>query len=96
MLLQDGATYHPSAETTAFFAQQPARRQGVQLPTSAPDDNLLEQLWKQIKQQETHLHSFPTFEALTEKGEPALLKLSQAPEESLALCGLPTELAQAA
>jgi len=96
ILIQDGAKYHTSAETTAFFAQQTARLQVVQLPTYSPDYNPIEKLWKQSKQQETHLHSFPTFEALTEKVEQALLKFTNAPEEILALCSLPTELAQAA
>jgi transposase len=96
ILIQDGAKYHTSTETKAFFAQQTARLQVVQLPTYAPDDNPIEQLWKKIKQQETHLHYFPTFEALTEKVEQALLQFTNAPEEILALCSLPTELAQAA
>lgn len=46
--------------------------------------------------QDTHLHYFPTFEALTNKVEQALLKFANSPEEILALCSLPTELAQAA
>ena len=96
ILIQDGAKYHTSAETNAFFAQQSARLQVVQLPTYSPDYNPIEKLWKKIKQQDTHLHYFPTFEALTEKVEQALLKFSTAPEEILALCSLPTELAQAA
>jgi len=96
ILIQDGAKYHTSAETTAFFAQQTARLQVVQLPTYSPDYNPIEKLWKKIKQQDTHLHYFPTFEALTEKVEQALLKFTNAPEEILALCSLPTELAQAA
>ena len=96
ILIQDGAKYHTSAETKAFFAQQTARLQIVQLPTYAPDYNPIEKLWKKIKQQDTHLHYFPTFEALTEKVEQALLKFTNAPEEILALCSLPTELAQAA
>jgi len=96
ILIQDGAKYHTSAETKAFFAQQTARLQVVQLPTSSPDYNPIETLWKKIKQQDTHLHYFPTFEALTAKVEQALLKFSNAPEEILALCSLPTELAQAA
>jgi transposase len=95
ILIQDGATYHTSAETTAFFAQHTARLQVVQLPTYSPDYNPIEKLWKKSKQQDTHLHYFPTFEALTEQVEQALLKLSNAPEEILALCSLPIELAQA-
>jgi transposase len=96
LLIQDGAKYHTSAETKAFFAQHVARLQVFQLPTYSPDYNPIEKLWKKIKQHETHLHYFPTFEALTEKVEQALLTFAHAPEEILALCGLPTELAKAA
>jgi len=96
LLIQDGAKYHTSAETKAFFVQQAARLQVFQLPTYSPDYNPIEKLWKKIKQQDTHLHYFPTFEALTNKVEQALLKFANIPEEILALCSLPTELAQAA
>jgi transposase len=96
LLIQDGAKYHTSAETKAFFAQQTARLEVFQLPTYSPDYNPIEKLWKKIKQQDTHLHYFPTFEALTDKVEQALLKFANIPEEILALCSLPTELAQAA
>jgi transposase len=96
ILIQDGAKYHTSAETKAFFAQQTARLQVFQLPTYSPDYNPIEKLWKKIKQQETHLHYFPTFAVLTEKVEQALLTFANAPEEVLALCSLPTELAKAA
>jgi hypothetical protein len=96
LLIQDGAPYHTSAETKAFCAQQRARLEVCQLPTYSPDYNPIEKLWKKIKQQETHLHSFPTFAALTDKVEQALLKFANTPEEILALCSLPTELAQAA
>ena len=94
--MQDGARDHTSAETKAFFAQQTARLQVIQFPTYSPDDNPIEQWWKKIKQQETHLPYFPTFEALTEKGEQALLKFANIPEDILALCSLPVELAEAA
>ena len=96
LLIQDGARYHTSAETKACFAQHAARLQVLQLPTYAPDDNPIEKLWKKIKQQDTPLHYFPTFEALTAKVEQALLKFANIPQEILALCSLPTELAQAA
>jgi transposase len=76
ILMQDGAKYHTSAETKAFFAQQAARLQVFQLPTYSPDYNPIEKLWKKIKQQDTHLHYFPTFEALTDKVEQALLKFT--------------------
>jgi transposase len=91
VLIQDGARYHTSAETKAFFAQQAARLQVFQLPTYSPDYNPIEKLWKKIKQQDTHLHYFPTFEALAAKVEQALLKFANIPEEILALCSLPVE-----
>ena len=96
ILIQDGAKYHTSAETKAFFAQQTARLEVCQLPTYSPDSNPIEKLWKKIKQQGTHLHYCPTFEALTDKVEQALLQFANRPEEILALCSLPAELAQAA
>ena len=67
-----------------------------QLPTYSPDYNPIEKLWKKIKQHDTHLHYFPTSKALTKKVEQALHTFAKAPEEILALCGLPTELAKAA
>jgi hypothetical protein len=79
VLIQDGAKDHTSAETQAFFAQQTARLQIFQLPTSSPDDNPLEKLWQKIKQPDTQVHDFPTIEALTEKVEQALHKFATAP-----------------
>lgn len=96
VIIQDGARYHTSAATKAFFAEQAARLTVFQLPTYSPDYNPIEKLWKKIKNQDTHLHYFPTFESLMEKVEIALLKFANAPEEILALCSLPTELAKAA
>lgn len=96
ILIQDGARYHTSAQTKRFFAQHAERLEVHQLPSYSPDYNPIEKLWKNIKQQETHLHYFPTFGALSEKVEQALLRFEQAPQQILALCGLPQELAQAA
>jgi DDE superfamily endonuclease len=96
ILIQEGAQSHTSAAPQAFFTPQATRLQGVQVPTYAPAYNPMEKLWKKITQQDTHLHYFPTCEALTEKVEQALLKCTNAPDEVRALCGLPTELAQAA
>jgi transposase len=96
LLMQDGAKYHTSAETQAFFAQQTARLTIFQLPPYSPDYNPIEKLWKQIKPEDTHVPYFPTFEALTERVEQALLKFATVPEAVLALCGLPTEWAKAA
>jgi len=96
MLIQDGARYHTSAETQRFFAQHAPRLTVYQLPSYSPDYNPIEKLWKKLKEQDTHLHYFPTFRALCEKVEQALLKFEQVPQEILALCSLPEELALAA
>ena len=96
ILIQDGARYHTSAETKRFFAEHADRLTVYQLPRYSPDYNPIEKLWKKIKQAETHLQYFPTFDALSGKVEQALIRFENAPQEILALCSLPGELAQAA
>ncbi|MEW6127266.1 MAG: IS630 family transposase [Acidobacteriota bacterium] len=96
ILIQDGARYHTSAETKRFFAEHAQRLTVFQLPGYSPDYNPIEKLWKKLKEQETHLHYFPTFAALTAKVEQALSKFAQAPQAILSLCSLPEELAWAA
>ncbi len=96
MLLQDGARYHTSADTKRFFAAHTERLTVTQLPSYSPDYNPIEKLWKKLKEAETHLHYFPTFDALSAKVAQALIKFQQAPREILALCSLPEELAWAA
>ena len=96
ILIQDGASYHTSAATRAFFAQHTARLQVFPLPGYSPDYNPIEKLWKKIKKEGTHLHYFPTFEVLVEKVEQTLLHFEHTPEEILSLCSLPTELAKVA
>ena len=94
MLIQDGASSHTSAAMQACFAPHTARLQVFPLPSSSPDDHPIEKLWNKIKQDGTHLHDFPTCEALKEKVEPTSLPCEPTPAELLALCRLPTELAQ--
>jgi transposase len=96
MLIQDGARYHTSAMMQRFFARHRARLTVFPLPSYSPDYNPIEKLWKKVKKEGTHLQYFPTFEALTEKVEHALLKFANMPEEILSLCSLPTALARAA
>jgi transposase len=96
MLIQDGARYHTSAALQRFFARHTERLTAFQLPSYSPDDNPIEKLWKNVKKEGTHLHSFPTFEALTDTVERALLKFANTPAEILTLCSLPTELVKAA
>ena len=96
VLVQDGAKYHTSAAMKFFFEPHADRLTVFQLPSDSPDYNPIEKLWKKIKQQETHLQYCPTFAALTERVEQALIKFGNAPREILALCSLPAELALAA
>jgi transposase len=87
VLIQDGARYHTSKAMQEFFAKHAARLTVFQLPSYSPDFNPIERLWKKIKQQETHLHYFPTFDSLKEKVEQALVKFANAPKQILALFG---------
>lgn len=96
ILMQDGARYHTSAAMQRFVALHRARLTVFQLPSDSPDDHPIEKLWKNVKKEGTHLQYFPTFKALTDKVEQALLKFANTPEEILSLCSLPTELAKAA
>lgn len=89
VLIQDGARYHTSQAAQAFFAAHAERLTVFQLPSYSPDYNPIEKLWKKVKDQETHLHYFPTFEALTHRVEQALLKFAHAPQEILALLSSP-------
>lgn len=79
-LIQDGARYHTSKETKAFFARHAARLTVAQLPSYSPDYNPIEKLWKKLKQEATHLVYFPTFEALCETVEQALVKFARRAE----------------
>jgi transposase len=96
MLIQEGARYHTSAAMPRFLAQPLERLTSCQLPSYSPDDNPIEQLWKQVNKDGTPLHYVPTFEALTDTVEHALLPFATTPAEILALCSLPTALAPAA
>ena len=88
IVIQDGARYHTSKAMQAFFAAHAERLTVAQLPSYSPDYNPIEKLWKRIKEKETHLHYFPTFEALTDKVQQALFNFQNAQEEILSVCGL--------
>jgi transposase len=96
MLIQDGAKYHTSVAMQRFFALHTERLTVFQLPSYSPDYHPIEKLWKKVKKEGTHLQYFPTFAALTATVEHALLTFAKTPAEILALCSLPTVLAQAA
>jgi transposase len=92
MLMQDGARYHTSKAMQAFFAKHASRLTVYQLPSYSPDYNPIEKLWKKIKQDGTHLHYFPTFEALVTKVNEILPMFENAPEEVLSLFGFYRDL----
>jgi transposase len=96
MLIHEGARYHPSVALQRCLAVHSERLMVFQLPRYAPDDHPIEKLWKKVKKAGTHGQCFPTFQALTDTVEHALLTVANTPKEILSWCSLPTELAQAA
>ena len=87
ILIQDGAKYHTSKAMQAFFSNHARRITVFQLPSYSPDFNPIEKLWKKIKQYETHMHYFPTFESLKTKVNEALLRFENMQSEILSLFG---------
>ena len=73
ILIQDGAPYHRSAEVKDFFKKRAKRLTVHSLPSYSPDYNPIEKLWKKIKENDVHLHYFPTFESLKKRVGEALL-----------------------
>ena len=64
ILIQDGARYHTSKATRAFFEAHADRLTVFQLPSYSPDYNPIEFLWKNVKRRSTHNQYFPEFESL--------------------------------
>jgi transposase len=87
ILIQDGARYHTSKETTRFFQDQAARITPFQLPSYSPDFNPIEFLWKKLKKRSTHLRHFKQFEDLVRQVDEGLLYFSQTPSEITTLMG---------
>jgi transposase len=85
LLIQDRACYHTSAAMEAFFEQHKDPLTVLPLPSYSPAYNPIEKLWKKIKEWGTHLHYFPTFQALKDKVQQALLQFKHAPSEVLSL-----------
>ena len=86
-LIHDGARYHTSAATQAFFAAHSDRLTVEPLPSYSPDYNPIEYLWKKTKQRATHNKYFKEFAALTISVEKALAYFATHPEEVLCLFG---------
>jgi len=93
VLVQDGARYHTSAAMNRFFEENKKRLTVFNLPSYSPDYNPIEKLWKKVKEKGTHLHYFPTFDALKDKVEEALDLFDNAKHEVLSLFGLYQEAA---
>lgn len=87
ILIQDGATYHTSKATRAFFEAHKDRLTVFQLPSYSPDYNPIEFLWKKMKQRATHNRYFPAFEALISSVEEALAYFARQVEEIKRLMG---------
>jgi hypothetical protein len=78
------------------LAHHTARLQVFQRPSYSPADHPSATWWKKLQTAGTHLHYFPTVEALKEKVAQPLVPFEHTPAELLALCSLPTDLAKVA
>jgi transposase len=61
VVMQDGARAHTSQAMQDFFKAHAARLTMEQLPSSSPDCNPMEQRWKKVKKEATHVKYFPDF-----------------------------------
>jgi Transposase and inactivated derivatives len=88
VLIQDGARYHTSAAMKTFFEEHKDRLTVFQLSSYSPDFNPIEKLWKKVKEKETHLCHFPTFQDLKDKVDVAMLRFQNLHTEILSLFGM--------
>ena len=86
-LIHDGARYHTSKSTQAFFTTHADRITEYPLPSYSPDYNPIEYLWKKTKQRATHNKYFKEFVALTVSVDKALAYFATHPEMVLGLFG---------
>jgi transposase len=86
-IIQDGARYHTSAATCAFFAAQQERLTVFQLPSYSPDYNPIEYLWRKTKKKTTHNEYFAQFTELTTAVEQKLAHFAAHPAEVQGLFG---------
>lgn len=61
IIIQDGAKYHTSQATQAFFHIHRQRLTCYQLPGYSPDFNPIEHLWQAVRDDATHNKYFPHF-----------------------------------
>jgi transposase len=87
ILIQDGAKYHTSQATRAFFAKHEDRLTVFQLPSYSPDYNPIEFLWKKMKQRATHNQYFPEFQKLVDAVDEGLAYFASQAAEIKSLMG---------
>ena len=87
IIIQDGATYHTSKCTRAFFDMHKDRLTVFQLPSYSPDYNPIEFLWKNMKRRATHNQYFPEFADLVSSVEKALAYFASQLDEIKNLMG---------
>jgi len=87
ILIQDGAKYHTSQSTRAFFAAHQDRLTVFQLPSYSPDYNPIEFLWKKMKQRATHNQYFPEFQKLVDAVDDGLAYFASHVAEIKSLMG---------
>jgi transposase len=88
IVIQDGAKYHTSQSTRAFFAEHQDRLTVFQLPSYSPDYNPIEFLWKKMKRRATHNQYFPDFQDLVDTVDDALAYFASQVAEITSLMGL--------
>ena len=88
ILIQDGAKYHTSQSTRAFFAAHQDRLTVFQLPSYSPDYSPIEFLWKKMKRRATHNRYFPDFQGLVAAVDDALAYFASQVAEIKSLMGL--------
>ena len=88
ILIQDGARYHTSKATRAFFAEHQDRLTVFQLPSYSPDYNPIEFLWKKMKRRATHNQYFPEYANLVSAVDDALAHFAGEAAEIKSLMGL--------
>jgi transposase len=86
-LIQDGAKYHTSQSTRAFFAAHQERLTVCQLPSYSPDYNPIEYLWRKVKKEATHNKYFEAFEHLIQSVDKTLAAFTERAQEVLNLFG---------
>lgn len=86
IIVQDGARYHTSADTRAFFEAHP-RLTRVQLPSYSPDFNPIEHLWKAVREDATHNKYFPDFGDVINSVEETLQVLIRHPKQVRQILG---------